>query len=477
MAKETAREIIERINKEKREKRLKAKPKPILLEVDSPSKQKKQLEKIIAENKPSTLLTEIEKNLKNIHCEICNEPVPEHLLRGMFYKIIVDSKAVFKLLITGKSVGKTTNLILFQAWYLMNHRFGKFVWVFRTEKDKLEKGKNMWNEVLQEKLPLKNLPKFDEKDWKDNRGEEATGNGIMFQKKLRVRFCSLQEFSKTDSSFGRNAIHLVFDEAMPSNGKELVEPNETIRWHQIYNNVRNTEGKPTECYFLCNPHMKGAWFLRYFCHAEWIAEAFNPENEEKEHFFEGFKEVKDEKRGVVKPVPILLYQCPEREDENSFILDLIEDNPYRHKRGLFEKKEEMFISERPQMFYNGKEIYPFEPKMVIKECIYAKLKRNDQKFYFFRKAKEEKENIPEDIVHFCSTGKEYHESTYANKMLVEGEELKKWVRGFFYAMEGGMLSFCDSKSKFPDAYETKSTILPFIYQFDKDRLKRYVVSD
>jgi len=51
----------------------------------------------------------------------------------------------------------------------------------------------------------------------------------MFQKKLRVRFCSLQEFSKTDSSFGRNAIHLVFDEAMPSNGKELVDPNETIR--------------------------------------------------------------------------------------------------------------------------------------------------------------------------------------------------------------------------------------------------------
>jgi len=44
-------------------------------------------------------------------------------------------------------------------------------------------------------------------------------------------------------------------------------------------------------------------------------------------------------------------------------------------------------------------------------------------------------------------------------------------------MEGGMLNFCNSKSKFPDAYETKSTILPFIYQFDKDRLKRYVVSD
>jgi len=128
---------------------------------------------------------------------------------------------------------------------------------------------------------------------------------------------------------------------------------------------------------------------------------------------------------VVKPVPILLYQCPEREDENSFILDLIEDNPYRHKQGLFEKKQEMFISERPQMFYNGKEIYPFEPKMVIKECIYAKLKRNDQKFYFFRKAKEEETNIPKDIVHFCSTRQEYHESTYSNKMLVEGEELKK----------------------------------------------------
>jgi hypothetical protein len=61
-------------------------------------------------------------------------------------------------------------------------------------------------------------------------------------------------------------------------------------------------------------------------------------------------------------------------------------------------------------------------------------------------------------------------------MLVEGEELKKWVKGFFYALEGNMLLFCNSKSKIPDAYETKVTILPFIYQFDKDRLKRYVVS-
>jgi len=96
--KETAQEIIKRIKKEK---------------------VSNQLKKAIGSDNHSTLstslLTEIEKNLKNIHCEKCNEPVPEHLLRGMFYKIIVDSKAVFKLLITGKSVGKTTNLILFQA--------------------------------------------------------------------------------------------------------------------------------------------------------------------------------------------------------------------------------------------------------------------------------------------------------------------------------------------------------------------------
>ncbi|CAG8472088.1 33650_t:CDS:2 [Gigaspora margarita] len=323
--KETAQEIIERINKEKREKRIKAKPEPTLLGINAPPpKQKKQPEKIIAENKPSTLLTGIEEKLENIHCKECNKPIPKHLLRGMFYKIIVDSKAFFKLLITGKN-----------------------------------------NRARQIKERKKNVRR-------NNRGDEATGNGVCFRKKLRIRFCSLQQFQETDSSFGRNAIHLVFDEAMPSNEK-----------------------------------------------------SFNPDNEEKEHLFEGFKEVEDKKKGAAKQVPILLYQCPEREDENSFILDLIEDNPYRHKQGLFEKKEEMFISERPQMFYDGKEIYPFEPKMIIKECIYAKLKRNDQKFYFFRKAKEEEVNIPEDIVHFCSTSQKYHESTYSNKMLVEGEELKK----------------------------------------------------
>jgi hypothetical protein len=414
----------------------------------------------------------LESEEKN-HCEECNKPIPKHLLREVFYKIIVDSKALFKLLITGKNVGKTTNLILFQAWYVMNHKFGKFVWVFRSKEDKLKKGKRMWEEVLQEKLPLKNLPEFSEKDWKDNRGEEATGNGVCFQKNLRIRFCSLQEFQDTDSSFGRNAIHLVFDEAMPSNGKELTSPNETIRWHQIYNNVRNTEGNPTECYFLCNPHMKGSWFLRYFCLPEWIDITFNPENDSKEHFFEGAKEIWNEKSKKNKIIPILLYQCPEWEDENSFVLDIIEDNPYRHKRGTFEKKQEMFIEKRPKMYYDGKEIDPFIPIMIIKDCIYAQLKRNDQKFYFYRKSKEE--ILPPDIIHFCSTWQEYHESPYENKMLVEGAKLKIWVRGFFYAMESGMLSFCNSKDDFGDAYEARATIMPFIYQFDNDKLKQYSI--
>jgi len=65
--------------------------------------------------------------IPKIHCSECNKPIPEDLLRDPFPEIIYDP-AIYKLLITGKQIGKTTNMILLQAWYITYHSItnGKF---------------------------------------------------------------------------------------------------------------------------------------------------------------------------------------------------------------------------------------------------------------------------------------------------------------------------------------------------------------
>jgi hypothetical protein len=78
-------------------------------------------------------------------------------------------------------------------------------------------------------LPDKDLPEFNRQDFKDNRGEVGTGNGIMYKKELRIYFFSLQEYKETDSAFAGDATHLIFDEAMPSDRVLLQNPNEEAR--------------------------------------------------------------------------------------------------------------------------------------------------------------------------------------------------------------------------------------------------------
>jgi hypothetical protein len=61
-----------------------------------------------------------------IHCSECNKTIPRHLFREEFYPV-VESKAIFNLLVTGKKTGKTTTMALLHIWYLMNHSEGEFL--------------------------------------------------------------------------------------------------------------------------------------------------------------------------------------------------------------------------------------------------------------------------------------------------------------------------------------------------------------
>jgi hypothetical protein len=338
----------------------------------------------------------------------------------------------------------------------MNHSIinGKFYWVFRYEDDKLGKGKNKWLGAIDEILPTKNLKEFKEDDF------HVSGRGVAYKDKMRVIFISLQEFQATDSAFDRNAIHLVFEEAMPSDYKQLENPDEETRWGQILANVWKPSGKPTECYFLCNPHTKGIWFLNRFCRPEWLAEAFT--EDEKEHFFEG--ELVVEFEGQLKPVPILLFQAPEREDENTFMLNMVK-NDLRRQRGTFPKEVDQYICERPKDFKRG--IPALKQIMLLKDCIYARLNWNDKRkaenqiFYFFKRS--ENEPLDPDISHLCLSMQEYNASPHRNKFLANTkEEIKHWTTMFFYSLEAGQLFFCD-----PEAYEAKRIILQFTYQFEK----------
>ena len=65
-------------------------------------------------NEPALTEENSENSSDKIHCQECNKPIPRHLLRPEFYKI-VESEAIFNLLVTGKKTGKTTTLALLHA--------------------------------------------------------------------------------------------------------------------------------------------------------------------------------------------------------------------------------------------------------------------------------------------------------------------------------------------------------------------------
>jgi hypothetical protein len=78
-------------------------------------------------------------------------------------------------------------------------------------------------------MPTKKLPEFKRDNFLDNRKEVATGNGVMFKKELRIHFASLQEYKETDGAYVGDMVHIVFDEAMPSDKRLLTDPLEDER--------------------------------------------------------------------------------------------------------------------------------------------------------------------------------------------------------------------------------------------------------
>ncbi|CAJ0825398.1 7661_t:CDS:2 [Entrophospora sp. SA101] len=125
------------------------------------------------------------------HCQECNQIIPFHLLRGYFYRII-ESGAFFRLLVTGKGT--------------------------------------------------------------DNRGEIASGKGIKYKGERRVFFITLQYANKSDSALSGDALHYVFDEAMPSDGRQLENPNEEAppaergKYGRMLDTVRNPRRHKTGTY-------------------------------------------------------------------------------------------------------------------------------------------------------------------------------------------------------------------------------------
>lgn len=397
---------------------------------------------------------------QKIHCSECNQPIPFHLLRGIFYQII-ESEAIFKLLVTGKKTGKSLNLALFQAWYIMNHKQGRFVWIYRNEKDLLEKGKTNWEDVIQIHLPSKKefgiIPNFSLPEWKDSRGKVATGKGVEYNGERRIIFYSLQEWEKSDSSFSGDAIHYVFDEAMASDERYLNNPREEARWGQIFTNIARKGQNPTECYFLANPHTKGIWWLERYTRPDWVKEAFSQDKEE--HYYEGEVAIKLSEGGEYQKGHCLLYQSPEKRGKFSWIADTVK-NPMRHKAGTFPEDVSKYINlARPKKF---KQLY------LIKDCVYAReLKQKVIQHRRFIYQKTDEETLDQNILHVCFNTKEYNDSECKNKFLIDStKEMKHWIINvLFLCLESkdNPLFFTN-----PNAYEAKATILDLIYTNSKN---------
>lgn len=354
------------------------------------------------------------------HCQECNQVIPFHLLRGYFYRII-ESKAHFRLLITGKGTGKSTNLMFFQAWYLTYHKEGHFVWIYRRKDDR-KKGKSLWIKTikdLRKKYEKGIISEFNIKDWKDNHGKLATEQGVKFQGETRIFFVSLQYADDTDSSFSGDALHLAFDEAMDSKGRYL--DDEEGDWGQILDNVAR-EGKiPTICFFLANPHTKGMWWVGKYTKEKWLKEAFS--NDRKKHYFEDLVNIQlvdgDEEK-----FSCLLYQAPAERGKYGRALDTAK-NPRRHKSGTYEEEVNKYINlHRPKKW---------KQKYLVKDCIYAReLKQRAEIHQEFWYKKGEEEKLDKDILHLCFSVEEYSASSCKRKKLIEDSyERDYWIKERF----------------------------------------------
>lgn len=365
-------------------------------------------------------IKEERKNAKP-HCKECNQVIPFHLLRGYFYRII-ESEAIFKLLITGKGTGKSMNLALFQAWYITYHKEGHFVWVYRREDDLLKKGKASWIKaikILQKKHEQGIISKFDIKDWKGERSETVSGKGVKFKGEMRVFFVTLQYADDTDSSFSGDALHYVFDEAMDSKGRYL--KNEEGEWAQIFDNVAR-EGKiPTICFFLSNPHTKGTWWVEKYTKPEWLEEAFG--NDGEKHYYEGLVDIQMVD-GSQEKFFCSLYQAPAERGKHGRALDTVK-NPRRHKTGTYEEEANNYINLRQPKKW--KQLY------LVKDCIYAReLKQRKEIHQHFWYKKGEEEELDKDILHLCFSVEEFSASSCKRKKLIEDSyERDYWIKERF----------------------------------------------
>jgi hypothetical protein len=393
--------------------------------------------------------------------------------RTIFYKII-GSKAHFKLIVTGKGIGKTTNPALFQVLYIMLWKEGHFIWVWRNSKDGLRKGKEAWERILKIEMPSKKIPGFDIKHWRDTRGMVATEQGVSYKKTKRVYFTTLANYKDLEGKLLGDAIHYVFDEASPSDGK-LAEADgitESSRWSQSWNNVMRVRNWITQCYFLSNPHVKGIWWLEMLLPAKWIEIAFDKlkkgANEEGgENLLDStdpkwiddpevvaFQKLKIEKMDLDFTPYFLLYQAKEWKGKYGSAFNLVE-NILRHPEGLFSDAEDAWLLEkRPEKY---------RQRIIFKDCVFCEYKKGRETAYFFYfHEPEEGGELDKNIVHLCITNEEFRQSKIKNKDLPASKaELKEHVSSFSFLLERGRLHFCD-----PKKYRAKQVILQMIDSLD-----------
>jgi hypothetical protein len=238
------------------------------------------------------------------------------------------------------------------------------------------------------------LDEFKIRDFNNKVGEPVEGSGIKYKRIQRVYFFSLQNYEVSNSALGGDALYLAFDEAMASDGKYLTKggKSEETRWSQLFDNSMRVGEYPTRCFFLCNPHTKGIFFLERYTKPEWIDEAFSKDFES--HYYDDIVDVMIGETFIGK-FQCLLYQAPQKRGKHANMLNTTE-NIIRRAGGTFPQEAEKWIAVPPIRPENFKQLF------FIKGCVYIRERKQGQgsKSSFFYK-RQPGELLDENICHLC----------------------------------------------------------------------------